>query len=246
MKNKIIFCLFFISFSALAQQPTQNYWHKNTIIDLAFAAGKNQYSEAFALTHLHHYGKHNNFSIGYGLRFTNYNGFGLSYTTAPAKYTSTKQNLGTIFSDDIPENIDSLRVNKVATSMLNATIHLQYNYKKLFVNFNIDAFGFSFGKKNQGNYSLQAQSIDQSLSYNREQSIKPTTYNLLLTSDNDIGSLNSEFSIGYWFHKKYGIRLGYCFLFTEYTTAETLRLGNNRFRNKSQMALIAISYAPFN
>jgi hypothetical protein len=67
----------------------------------------------------------------------------------------------------------------------------------------------------------------------------------LLTSDNDIGSLNSEILVKYWFNPKWALKAGASFSFTEYTTANKLYLENDRFRNKSLQAMVGISYSPF-
>jgi hypothetical protein len=80
---------------------------------------------------------------------------------------------------------------------------------------------------------------------------KPTTLNLLLTSDNDVGSLNSEFYVRYWLSPKIGIRAGYTFYFSEYTTDRAIgfdnsRIVNDRYRFKSSLIMLGISWKPFN
>jgi len=75
--------------------------------------------------------------------------------------------------------------------------------------------------------------------------VKPTTLNLLLTSDNDIGTLNSEFFARYWIKPAWAIKAGYTFLFTEFTTNRELTFNNDRFRNKAGMFMVGITYAPF-
>jgi hypothetical protein len=243
--KNIIVTLFVITTVTLsAQDSTKNYFHKNNYYDLAVAVGNNQYSEALSWTHLHSFGKRNGIKIGYGLRYTNYNASNKPYTTAPAKYTSTKQNLGTLFSDNIEANIDTLTISNAQFNFLNLTIHLQYSFRKFDLNFNIDAAGFSFGNKPTGNYSLSSKAETTSV-IPVMQKASATHYNLLLTSDNDIGSLNSELSIRYWITKKIAVRAGFSFLFTEYTTNNKLRLDNDRFRYKSKMVLIGITYSPF-
>ena len=57
--------------------------------------------------------------------------------------------------------------------------------------------------------------------------------------------LNSELYFRYWFNQKWAIRAGATFLFTEYTTDKKLRLDNDRWRNKSLMGLVGITFSPF-
>jgi hypothetical protein len=56
------------------------------------------------------------------------------------------------------------------------------------------------------------------------QDSRPTQWNLLLTSDNDYGSLNSEFYAQYFIHKAIALKLGFTFLFSEYKTDTVTRL----------------------
>ena len=228
----IIICFCCTTISCASKNDSINYFHKNNYYDLGFAFGNNEYSEALSWSHLHSFGKRKRIKIGYGLRFTNFNSTNKQFTTAPAKYTSAK------------ENIDTLTFQNTQTSFLNFNIQLQYSFHKFDFNFNIDVVGLSYLQKATGYYSQNAEAANKipNAQYQRA-GVSPT--NILLTGDNDIGSLNSEFSVRYWINKKIAIRAGFCFLFTEYTTENKLRLDNDRFRYKSKLALIAITYSPF-
>jgi len=185
--------------------------------------------------------------VGYGLRFTSYVGANKFYTTAPAKYTSTRQDIATIFSETIEENIDTITTPTAITYSLNATLNAHYRITSRWdIGFNIDLVGVSFGPERKLNIiSSSFDSNQQPVQYG-----KPTSFNLLLTSDNDLGSLNSEFFVRYWILSKIGIRLGYTFLFSEYRTHQDLsfdngRIVNDRYRHKAGMALLAVTYKPF-
>jgi hypothetical protein len=72
--------------------------------------------------------------------------------------------------------------------------------------------------------------------------------NLLLVSDNDIGSLNSEFYARYKFNSRWSAKAGLGFVFTEYTTtvnAQTTPSGlqNSRFRNKAAGLMLGVNYS---
>ena len=87
--------------------------------------------------------------------------------------------------------------------------------------------------------------LQRSPSNGTTQTAAPTSFDLLLVSDNDIGALNSELYFRYWFKPKWAIKAGASFAFTEYTTENKLRLENDRWRNKSLMGMIGITFSPF-
>jgi hypothetical protein len=228
---------------AIAQEPVaeKKGYKFNNNFDLAIAGSGNQFSGALSWVKFHPIGKKQKFKIGYGLRFTSQAGKNLYYVTAPASITSKQTGPQVLFSKIYYENIDSFYVTSAQSNLFNLSINLQYTFKeKLDLGFNIDAVGLSFGNKISGRYYEY-----QSAGVTEFQAAKPTSYNLLLVSDNDIGGLNSELYLRYWFKPKWGIRAGASFLFTEYTTDNKLRLDNDRWRNKSLMGMIGITYSPF-
>ncbi|MFX9101094.1 hypothetical protein ABTN51_19460, partial [Acinetobacter baumannii] len=87
----------------------------------------------------------------------------------------------------------------------------EYQFSSIWsAGFNIDLIGFSFGTQKTGIYShYGSSSLVQA---------KPTAFNLLLISDNDLGSLNSELFVRYKVDKKWSVRAGTSFLFNEYKT----------------------------
>ena len=234
---------FLLNVSLFAQEPISDKkgYKFNNNFDLAVAASGNQFSGALSWVKFHSIGKKQKFKIGYGLRFTSQVGKNLYYVTAPAIITSKQTGPQVLFSEIYYENVDSFYVTSAQNNLFNLSINLQYTFKeKLDLGFNIDAAGFSFGNKISGRYYEY-----QSASVTEFQTAKPTSYNLLLVSDNDIGGLNSELYLRYWFKPKWGIRAGTSFLFTEYTTTNKLRLDNDRWRNKSLMGMAGITYSPF-
>jgi hypothetical protein len=130
---------------------------------------------------------------------------------------------------------------------LNAAVHIHYRFnQKLGAGFNIDVAGITFGPRKQFNVISNVFDAGQSPVV----AGNPTRFNLLLTSDNDIGSLNSEFYVKLAVSNRIGLRAGYTFLFSEYTTDQDLsfdqgRIRNDRYRHKAGMLLIAVSYRPF-
>jgi hypothetical protein len=220
----------------------------SNLFDLAVSASPGQFSTAASWVHMHRLGKKERLQLGYGVRLTSFVGANKFYTTAPAQYTSTRQDIATIFSETIDSNIDTITTATAITYCLNATFNAQYRIAPRWdIGLNIDIAGVSFGPPRK--FNIISSSFDAS-----QQPVEPgspTQFNLLLTSDNDIGSLNSEFFVRFWATPKIGLRGGYTFLFSEYRTHQELsfdngRIVNDRFRHKAGMALVAITFKPFN
>jgi hypothetical protein len=210
-------------------------------VSFTAAVGGGSFSSAFGYQYLWRLGKSRKFGLGLGVRLTNYFGSDRYYTTAPAKLTSGKTGPGVFFADDIPENIDSVLFKKTQVNALNLSIHLEYPvFKRFDLGFNIDAIGFSFGKRQDGLY-FGNNGIGATTT------AKPTGFNALLISDNDLGSLNSELYVKYAFRNAWGAKLGFQYLFTEYTTATAVQTTpdgqtNDRFRYKSGGISIGITH----
>ncbi len=245
MKKIPLLVVLFLLINSLgfAQDVTEvkkGYIYNNNF-DLALATDGNQSLGALSWVHFHSITKKKRFKIGYGIRFNSQVGKNLYYVTAPAILTSKQTGPQVLFSKIYYENVDTFYVAKAQSNSLNISINLQYTIKEKFdIGFNIDAVGFSFGGKTTGKYIAY-----QSIANGTTQTASPTSLNLLLVSDNDIGALNSELYFRYWFKPKWAIKAGASFAFTEYTTENKLRLENDRWRNKSLMGMIGITFSPF-
>jgi hypothetical protein len=227
-KLTIIIALFAVTSKVNAQK--NNSTDKSASFTVAF--GSKQFSTALAYQHLWKVGKKQRAQIGLGARFTSNFGNNVFYRTAPAALTSGKTGPAAMFANDITQNIDSVSFKKTQVNALNLSINLAYTvYKKITLGFNIDAVGFSFGGKQNGIYYANN-------GVGTATTAKPSGFNVLLISDNDKGSLNSEFYARYKFNNNWGAKLGFQFLFTEYTTATEIQTTpdgqkNDRFRNKA-------------
>ena len=244
MKKSLILCLVtcLISLSAFSQR-----YREGNLYGLTVNVGSGQFASALSWSHYHPIGKNKRFKVGYGLRLTNYFASDPDYVTAPAKYTSGKQSIVALFTENINANLDTVNFTKAQVNFLNAGVYLAYTlpvlHDRLELGVNIDAIGLSFGGKQGGTFT----------SGNRNAAVqaKPTAFNLLLVSDSDLGSLNSEWYVRYWLTKKWAIKAGYEFLFTEYKTDTKVQQlpnssdTNDRFRNKAKMFMLGIQFAPF-
>lgn len=224
-----------LSGSAFAQYEGPR---RQKYLDVALAAGN---GGSLALSYQNLYG--GRFKIGWGIRYTGFAGKTTNFITAPAQLTSGKTDPSVLFSETIESNLDTLTLNKVQTNALNAVINLQFAFSKRFeVGFNIDAIGVSFGAQQTGRFhsASESKALDNSV-----QTAKPTSFNLLLVSDNDLGNLNSELYARYWFGDRVAVRAGLSFDFVEYTTTRKLTFDNDRFRYKSLLPMVAVSFSPF-
>ena len=206
--------------------------------DAALAFGQNQGSLSVIYGYDWRVGKKQKFGIGTGARFTSYLGSNIYHETAPGQITSGSTGPGILFKNTITANVDTLLIASPQVNSLNAFINLSYQLSaKVLVGFNIDAIGFSFGGTKSGNYINGPQGAITSA--------KPTGFNLLLVSDNDMGSLNSELYMKYKIKERLSLKGGVQFLFTEYTTATEVQQfpePNDRFRNKALMLMLGVSY----
>jgi len=205
--------------------------------DATLGGAKYQGTFALSYVHLWRQGEKQKFAIGIGARFTSYLGANQYYITAPAQLTSGSTSPFIIFQDNITANIDTFLIKSPQVNCLNLSINIDYQLsKKITAGFNIDAIGFSFGGRQNGNY------INGPVG--KMSGATPTPFNVLLISDNDRGSLNSEFFLRYSLNDVWGLKAGAQFLFTEYTTSskvQTFPQENDRFRNKSLLFCLGIS-----
>lgn len=205
--------------------------------DVSVALEASQSSLTIDYFHNWKLGKKQKLEIGFGGRFTSYFSSSQYYETAPARLTTGSTGPGVLFKETIEENIDSLLIKSPQVNAFNLAVNIGYRISsKVGIGFNIDAIGFSFGQNKNGTYINGLQSITVSGT--------PTGFNGLGIGDNDHGSLNSEFYGRYFFKDFWAVKIGFQYLFTEYTTitnAQQFPEPNDRFRNKSSMFSVGLT-----
>ena len=238
-KNLLIIILLFLYANMNAQTGPAKI---NRFADFTATAGKSQGSLAASFVNNWKFGKKKRLEAGLGLRWTSYFGSKTDFITAPAKLARTTTTPFIIFfAGQREENFDTLTVQRPFTHSVNITINLGYNFTERFnAGFNIDLVGFTFGRKSSAILTSNGNTMI-------EPSAKPTSFNVLLTGDNDYGSLNSEFFLKYKLNKKWGIKAVYQFLFIEYKTNTVNQIAAdgtivNRFRNKANNFGAGVSY----
>ena len=212
-------------------------WEKRIGITGAFGEGATSMTLGFS--HLYGFGSSRRFKMGYGLRLSSFFGSDRKFTAAPPDLASqdNPQYFGvgdTFFGiNDEPSN-----------SQLNAVnlgLYTEYSItENVLVGFNIDVIGFSFGAEKDG--TVYDNAAVDGLTIISSTSAKPTSFNALLVGNNDIGTLNSEFWIGYKIASNLLVKGAFSYLFTEYTTEGQYQDGNDRFRYKAAQGAIGVSY----
>lgn len=205
--------------------------------DITVAVGKSQQTLSISFARDFFVGPRDKIMLGVGVRVTGYSGSGQYYVTAPAMLTSGATGPQVIFKPNIVANMDSLFVSRPAIVAGNLYINLGYRFsRKLSAGFNIDLVGISGGKQVVGRYINGSNgTLTNAL---------PTQFNILLVSDNDRGTLNSELYAKYRLTELFSLRGGMQFLFTEYTTETKMQQfpePNDRFRRKSLMFMFGVS-----
>jgi hypothetical protein len=174
------------------------------------------------------------FHVNPGVRLNVFSGNDLDYITAPAEYTK---------NDD---QVDTVNFNTVQNNFANLYVRLGYDFTKKFsVSFDIDVVGVSFGSEQTYSDFRQGEALSSApqTALGHFEKGSPTTLNVLLVGDNDLGSLNSTLSLSYDITKRLGVDLGAGLVFTEYTIVTGRGYdGNDRFRNKNMMGYIGVSY----
>lgn len=250
MNKLLLLTLMSLPTLIFAQDSKKAHFVSRTTHEVGAVLASNGSSSALALSINQYWGfgkNKKNFKVGLGARLTSsFGGSSLEYITAPAKLTSGKTGPGVFFADQIPQNIDTLSLNGTQVNAINLYLALRYDFaKKWGVEFNIDLAGASLGgdKNATLNYGDGAYA-------SRNTTAKPTVGNVLLISDNDIGSLNSEFMISYKIKPKLKIKAGASFLFNEYTLDNPVnylntigtQVNTDRYRTKMLMFGVGASF----
>ena len=242
IKKFLFYALMLFPCSYLIAQKTKAS-NIDQFVDVAATFGNSQQSFAESYVYNWQFGKKKKWEFGTGFRATSTFGTNLNYTTAgPSRLTrGTDIPFLVVASSQKTENWDTLTIHNPFTTSLNLSFNLGYNFtKRLFGGCNIDVVGFTVGKHTSATLTDKGKSIKEPIA-------KPTAFNLLLTGDNDLGSLNSEFFLKYRLSNHFSLRTVYQFLFTEYRTTsihQTTSDGTeiNRFRNKANNFGIGVSY----
>ena len=214
----------------------------NQFVDAAATFGNSEGAVAVSYVHNWRIGRKRKWEAGLGIRGTSYFGTKKNFTTAPGRLSrSTTIPFVIVFAGQKTENWDTLTVQRPFVTSFNLSANFGYNFNhRLSGGFNIDLIGFSIGRKSSA--ILTSNGVTRT-----EPVTKVPAFNVLLTGDNDYGSLNSEFFLKYKLAEQWAIRGIYQFYFAEYKTTtikQTAPDGTlvDRFRNKANIFGVGVSY----
>ena len=249
MKKIFLFAFLLPGYMSAEAQEVKNRIHQ--FADFSAAAGSSQ--ATFSLSYVHNWrlGKVKKFEVGLGARWTTFTGSKVDFlTAAPAKYTrSFTAPFIIFFAGQKEENFDTLTVQRPLTHSINITLNLGYHIgTKWYAGFNIDAIGFTFGRSGSSVFTGHNATNGMKGTFIDPNS-KPSSFNVLLTGDHDIGTLNSEFFIRYKLSSRIQLKALYQFIFVEYESnvefvEQQIQDGptNNRFRNKGNLFGLGLSF----
>jgi hypothetical protein len=231
---------FFVAF--VYGQQTITSHRSNRFIDLTGTVGASQGAVAGSYVYNWRIGTNRKFEIGLGARATSYFGTKKDFTTAPGRLArSTTIPFLIVVAGHEEHNLDTLTVQRPFTTSLNLSANFGYNLgQRWYGGFNIDLIGVTLRRKGSGILTTTGETIN-------EPNARPTTFNVLLTGDNDFGSLNSEFFIKYKLSPRWALKAVYQFVFVEYKTETVLQKAPDgsqvdRFRNKANTLGLGVSY----
>ena len=206
-------------------------------LSLSTAAGRNQQQLSADASRFWQVGQ-SRLWLGTGVRATSQWGSSQNFQTAPARLTTGQSGPQVLFLENKDENIDDLRLGSSQVTSVNLVFQLLYQLNEDWgFGTNIDVIGGSFGKRQTGSYTPKSDSA----SYPNQVSARPSPFNLLLISDNDLGSLNSELYAHKNLGNGWGFKVAANFAFAEYKTSQKLRNDNDRFRKKALLPSIGIT-----
>ena len=210
--------------------------------DITLTAGNAQGSAAVSYVHNWRLGQTRKWELGLGGRLTSYLGKKQDFITAPARLSrSITTPFLIVFAGQKTENWDTLTVRSPFTTSVNITANIGYHFNaRWYAGFNIDVIGFTIGHTTSSKLTSNGFTTEEPVT-------KPAGFNLLLTGDNDLGSLNSEFFLQYQLNNRFGIKAVYQFLFVEYKTTNIYQVAPDgtqvdRFRNKVNAFGLGLTY----
>lgn len=246
------FPLFTFAQSPVAARLSSGY-------DLGMAYSKSKYNPSITYYQLINIGEKKRFSLGWTARLGAFYGDNINYYTAPARLTRGKTGFNALSGPVLVNNIDTVRYDYITNTSLNVGIRAQVNLGRVEFGVSADLLGIAFGKSRMGRYQSSngqyriksSTGADSTTAYfrgaNTFQKSRPSILNARLLGDNDIGTLSTEVYARIRVSQRIGIKLGYQWLTTETTVSNRdIIADNNRFRNRANMAYLAVTIPIFN
>lgn len=214
-----------------------------TGIDIGAAANDKSYNVGFLYNQYLKVDRKGIFQVGWGIRGSQLQTNTLAYTTAPSKLTKGKSGMA-LNAPIALKNIDTLQIRTGITSF-NFNVAVQISlFDRLDIGANADILGLALGTRRSGFYlgSSGFSKVDSLNLHRTYQGASPTGLAIQLPGDHLKGTLNSELFARLRFTEKVAVKVSYMLAVSEYKTDNVLVDDNQRFRLRSKMFYIGISF----
>ncbi|MFN8345766.1 MAG: hypothetical protein U0X91_12210 [Spirosomataceae bacterium] len=182
--------------------------------------------------------------VGWGLGASHLRGRELDFTTAPAQLTKGKTGFAALNAPTLLRQIDTLQMKTGITSF-NFAISAQLSlFERVDLGANVDLLGFALGARRAGLYlSSKGYNKVDSLNLHRTyQQARPARFNFLLLGDNTRGNLNTELYARIHIVPQVSLKISYLFTTGEYRTEQLLTDDNRRFRYRSPLLFVGLTF----
>jgi hypothetical protein len=228
--RKIITLLCLLIFAEISQSQPIRRSRISSGVDVGAGFQTGVLAPSFEFYQLLQTGKRSPLQLGWSFRATQLIGKELTFLTAPAT-----------------KNIDSLYMGQATMLSFNMGIKAQINVGPLELGAGADLLGVTLGRRRTGFHSGSTGVVPKSDTLNTtvhltDQSARPTTGNLIAFGDYVRGSLTADVYARLWISKAVGLKVGYQFLVNEYKTENPMVADNRRFRYRSELLYIGISF----
>lgn len=252
-------CLLFsclLPFWSLAQSPVATRISSGIDLGAGFRSG--QISPSLTYYQLLNVTKDRSFSIGWTAAFRTFYASNVDYTTAPAYLRrGGKSGFYALGAPLAPAYIDTLQMPSASATSLNLGARVQFRVSLFEIGASADLLGITLGRSRVGKYTSSsgyylaetATKVEQAFPFTGDavnQSARPTVANIQLLGDNAIGTLATEVYGRVKVSQGVGIKVGYQWLSTEYTTSVRNGAdGNDRFRSRSGLTYVGLTFFSF-
>ncbi|GAB3694391.1 hypothetical protein GCM10027592_15250 [Spirosoma flavus] len=256
MKKILVAFLSFVAVSSFAQSPVSA--RLSSGYDIGMAYSTQHYNPSITYYQLLNTGDRRLFALGWTLRAGAFYGDNLNYYTAPARLTRGKTGFGALGAPLIDKNIDTIRYDYVSMTSVSVGVRAQFNLGIVEIGASADLVGLTLGKSRIGRYKSStgqftvknATGGDSLTLYyqgvNTFQKTSPSTFNVRLLGDNDIGTLATEVYARVYITPRIAVKAGYQWLTTETSAANRdVVADNNRFRHRAGMGYLALTFPVF-
>ena len=251
MKTLYILFVCCVPLHSLAQSPVST--RISSGLDVGAGFRREQISPSLSYYQLLSVTREKFLSVGWMATFRTFYAGDVNYLTAPARLSREKTGFSALGAPLIAGNLDTLSLASASGTSLNLGVRAEIHFKFLDIGASADILGITLGRKRIGQYrsstgyvlgksSAGADSTVRFAGGNVNQTARPTVANLQLLGDNAIGTLATEVYVRARVNQRYGIKVGYQWLLTEYTASVTNSVdGNNRFRSRSGLTYVAVT-----